>query len=48
MAAERQVERQAAFSAVSHDYVAQRALVEAVPEDALRRPTAVPLDGSAA
>jgi hypothetical protein len=30
-------ERQAAFSALSHDYVAQRALVDSVPEEVLRQ-----------
>jgi hypothetical protein len=31
-------DRRRAFSAVSHDYVAQRALADAIPEDVLRRP----------
>lgn len=34
--AERRTERKAAFSGVSHDYVAQRALVDSVPEETLR------------
>ena len=29
--------RRAAFSSISHDYVAQRALVDSVPEEVLRR-----------
>jgi hypothetical protein len=33
---ERQAARQAAFSSVAHDYVAQRALVDAIAEDTLR------------
>jgi hypothetical protein len=31
-----EAERRAAFSSISHDYVAQRALVDAVPEEILR------------
>jgi hypothetical protein len=34
--AELQAARRAAFSSVSHDYVAQRALVDAIPEETLR------------
>jgi hypothetical protein len=30
-------ERRALFSSISHDYVAQRALVDSVPEETLRR-----------
>jgi hypothetical protein len=33
--AERRAERKAVFSGVSHDYVAQRALVDSVPEETL-------------
>lgn len=33
----RRAARKAAFSGVSHDYAAQRALVDSVPEEALRR-----------
>jgi hypothetical protein len=32
-----QADRRQAFSSVSHDYVAQRALVDAIPEETLRR-----------
>jgi hypothetical protein len=35
--ADLQATRRAAFSAVSHDYVAQRALVDAIDEETLRR-----------
>jgi len=35
--AEVRAERRALFSSVSHDYVAQRALVDSVPEEVLRR-----------
>jgi hypothetical protein len=41
-------ERRAAFSAVSHDYVAQRALVDVVPDDVLRRPPGEARGSSAA
>jgi hypothetical protein len=34
--AERRAERRAAFSGLSHDYAAQRALVDSVPEETLR------------
>jgi|SRR6185437_3718021 len=34
--AELRISRRALFSSISHDYVAQRALVDAVPEEALR------------
>ena len=41
--------RRAAFSSISHDYVAQRALVDSVPEDALRqRPEDVRAGGGTA
>ena len=36
-ASDRGATRQAAFSGISHDYVAQRALVDSVTEEALRR-----------
>jgi hypothetical protein len=36
-AADVRAERRAAFSSISHDYAAQRALVDSVPEDALRQ-----------
>jgi hypothetical protein len=32
---ERQAERQTAFSGLSHDYAAQRALVDSVPDETL-------------
>jgi len=35
--ADLRAERRAAFSALSHDYVAQRALVDSVPEEVLRQ-----------
>lgn len=41
--------RRAAFSSISHDYVAQRALVDAVPEETLRlRPDEVRAGGGTA
>jgi hypothetical protein len=45
-----QAERRAAFSAISHDYVAQRALVDAVPDEVLRLPPeeALAMGGAAA
>ncbi len=46
--AELLAERRRAFSAVSHDYVAQRALVDAVPDDELRRPPGEVRAGNAA
>jgi hypothetical protein len=33
---DRQAKRRTAFSSISHDYVAQRALVDAIPEETLR------------
>jgi hypothetical protein len=45
----RAAERRAAFSSISHDYVAQRALVDSVPEEALRRtPEEAQAEGGAA
>ena len=41
-------ERRRAFSAVSHDYVAQRTLVDSVPEDVLSRPPGEARGGNAA
>jgi hypothetical protein len=46
--AQLQAERRALFSAVSHDYVAQRALVDSVPEAAMRGPVGQVPGGSAA
>jgi hypothetical protein len=40
--------RRAAFSSISHDYVAQRALVDSVPEETLRRRPEDARDGAAA
>jgi hypothetical protein len=40
--------RKRAFSGVSHDYEVQRALVDGVPEDTLRLPTAAVLEQSPA
>ncbi len=41
--------RRAAFSSISHDYVAQRALVDSVPEETLRlRPDEVRVGGGTA
>lgn len=46
--AETVAERRRLFSAVSHEYVSQRALVDAVPDDVLRRPPGEAGGGSAA
>jgi hypothetical protein len=40
--------RRAAFSSLAHDYVAQRALVDSVPEETLRRSPEDAKDGAAA
>ena len=45
---ERATLRRAAFSSVSHDYVAQRALVDSVPEDTLRLSPEQARDGTGA
>ena len=46
--AERVATRRAAFSSISHDYVAQRALVDSVPEETLRLSPEEARDGTAA
>jgi hypothetical protein len=48
VSADRATERRKAFSAVSHDYVAQRALVDSVPAELLGGPAGEARGGSAA
>ncbi len=45
--AERSAARRAAFSSISHDYVAQRALVDSIPDETLRLSPEEARDGAA-